>query len=264
MKKLQSSPLPLFFVFLFFFVSQTHAQIWGLGKSVKGNGQVQTESRNVDSFDEISVSAGIDVYFKEGNQSVEVTADENILEFIETKVKGNQLHIGRKNNAKIKNATKMEVWVTAPELYSVSTSSGASFQAKDEVSTTKMNLSASSGSDLMMNARASKMVIKCSSGADIDADIESDDIDVSVSSGADIILSGSADHAKISASSGGDVEAYKLQLKTCYASASSAGGVNISVSDSLEANASSGGDVNYKGSPNVDKSTSSGGDVSKN
>ena len=263
MKSLHSSIAPLIVVLLVAFASHAHAQFWKNMMGEKGNGNVVSETRNVSSFDKISATSGIDVIFETGSQSVEVTTDENLLEYIVTEVKNSELIIKRKNKINIKKATKQEVRVSAPTLVAVSSSSGADFTAKGVIKSSTMDISSSSGADLQMSVDAKKLSVNSSSGADLQLNIQSDDIEAKASSGADMELKGSARTAKLSASSGAEVNAYQLTVDTCDAKASSAGGISITVKNELNAKASSGGDVSYKGSPKTTNVTkSSGGDVS--
>ena len=58
-----------------------------LGPSIKGNGNVKEEIRQVGEFDQIKVSRGMNVYITQGSPAkVVVIADSNLHEFIETKV----------------------------------------------------------------------------------------------------------------------------------------------------------------------------------
>ena len=261
MKRLYSTTAPLFLIFFIAFATNIQAQFW---KGVKGNGNVQTETRTVSSFNKISASSGIDVIYTKGNQYVKVVADENLLELMVTEVKGKELIIKRKNNTNIKRSKKFEVHVSAPELTAVSVSSGADFVGKDEITTKQFNVSCSSGADVKLSVDANKVVITTSSGADANLEVQAESISAKASSGADIQLKGSGKDASLKASSGADINAFHLSVDNCEATASSSGDISIMVSESLNAKASSGGDISYKGNPaNVDKSTSSGGDVTK-
>lgn len=242
MKRLYSTTAPLLLVFLIAFATNVQAQFW---KGIKGNGNVTTEMRSLSFFDELSASSGIDVIYNKGEQSVKVIADENLIDLIITEVKGGKLIIKRKNNTNIKWSKKMEVHVTAQNLHDISISSGADFVAKDELNSKNFTLTTSSGGDA-------------------DVVVTANEANITASSGADISVKGSANEATLNTSSGADIDGFSFVVKNCKASASSAGDISVTVSNSLVASASSGGDVTYKGNPSsVDQSSSSGGDVSK-
>jgi len=51
--------------------------------SIKGNGNVVEETRDLDSFEKISVSRGMNVYISQGTSTkVTVKADENLLKLL--------------------------------------------------------------------------------------------------------------------------------------------------------------------------------------
>jgi hypothetical protein len=217
-----------------------NAQFWG----EKGNGNVKTEKREVGSFSAISASSGLDVYLRQGDkESVRVEADENLMEHIITKVKGNDLIL--KVDGNIRRATKMNIYVTLVDIN---------------------ELRISSGSDVETNGmiKVSDLEISVSSGADAKLELDGQNISCSVSSGADANLSGKADFFYGKASSGSDLRAKALTAIACKAKASSGGDVSVWAEESIEASASSGGDVSYYGGPEkVNVSSSSGGDVNR-
>ncbi len=256
---------PFIFMFLFvFFASSAHAQ-WGWSKKVKGNGSVTTESRSVDDFNKVSVSTGLDVVYSQGPFNVEVEADSNLHEYIITEVKGNTLIVRRKNKISFKNYKTTTIYVSSPDIYALSASSGADLETKGQISTSSMKISVSSGADLMANVTSKSLDISSSSGSDANIIAKSESLEASSSSGSSITIEGSSNDADLSASSGSDIDAKDLTVIDCDASASSAGDITITVTGDLDAKASSGADINYYGSPeNVERSVSSGGSVSNN
>lgn len=67
---------------------------WFLGPSVRGNGNVTKETREVGEFDQIKVSRGMNVYISQGTPaSVVVIADNNLHEIIQTEVRGGVLKV---------------------------------------------------------------------------------------------------------------------------------------------------------------------------
>jgi len=57
--------------------------VFDFRETVYGNGNLVTEERHADSFDRLKVSSGIDVIITQGEkESIQVVADENLLEYI--------------------------------------------------------------------------------------------------------------------------------------------------------------------------------------
>jgi len=211
-------------------------------KSVTGNGHVTKITRPVELFDGVKASAGINVYLFQGNEEkVVVEADENLLEFIKTEVKGSTLHCYIDGN--IHFSTEMNVYVNYKMLNKIDASSGSDVYGETTIKTETLD-------------------IEVSSGADVKVEVEAQKIYCDVNSGSDATIKGNAGHFKGSASSGADIKAQDLKVATCDVSASSAGDIKITVSESIDADASSGGDITYYGNPKREHiEESSGGDV---
>lgn len=286
MNSLKSSPLAIVFILVAVFTQLGNAQLYSWkSKDVKGNGKVETQTRNVSDFDAISVSQAINVIYKVGDKAVEVTAESNLFDKIETYVEGDQLIIRYKKGLNVRKKKPVYVAVTSPSLKAVYASSSSSFTTEDTVESSKFSIKASSSADVNMaqiNAKfvdiqsnssadveaqsivADKLKINGSSSTDITSKVDVKEVNASISSAADLTLSGTATKGSFSASSGAEINAFNLKTKTSHANASSGADVDVHVETTLFAKASSGGDVSYKGSPaKIEKSTSSGGQVSK-
>ncbi len=213
------------------------------GDGEKGNGVVVEETREVtEDFTVVSASEGLDVYVTQGAvTAIKVEADENIMELIGTDIKNGKLRIHAIEN--IGRATK-KVYVTLPEVTAIKTSSGADLWTQGVITATKIDLDASSGSDLR-------------------AEVMAEQVSADTSSGADIKVSGNTDVLYADASSGSDINARNLISKTCYADASSGADIRVNVSEKLTADASSGADISYTGDAEVYKNKSVSGSVSK-
>lgn len=219
----------------------TQAQFW---KTVYGNKKVVTKERKTESFTGVKVSAGIDVYLKQGNnEAVSVEADENLQEYILTEVRGGVLSVYSEYN--IRDAERKRVYVTMKEVNSIKTTSAGDVIGETPIKSDRLELSASSAGDIKL-------------------DVYAKDIDIDISSSGDITLSGETDKLKVDLSSAGDLNAYDLKAREADVSVSSAGDADVNVSEKIIARASSAGDINYKGDPKyVDAHSSSAGGVHK-
>lgn len=215
---------------------------WMMGPSLKGNGKVTEEVRQVKDFDQIKVSRGMNVYITQGSPAkVVVIADNNLHEWIETKVEGGVLHVYCNGN--IRRAEEKKVMVTLEKLAAVKATSGANVYSQNQVMGNEMELSASSGANITMDVNVQLLKVECSSGSNI-------------------ILSGMAKSAELKGSIGANLKGKELKVGHCKMSASAGANVSASVTDQLEAKASTGGNVVYYGEPTsteINKST--GGNV---
>ncbi|WP_319500570.1 head GIN domain-containing protein [uncultured Draconibacterium sp.] len=216
-----------------------------LQSTVKGNGNVTTEERDLEDFNALNVSRGMNVYVTMGNDyKVVVEADENLHKSIVTELHGEELRI--KAIDIIRNATSLKVFVTLPQLEAATSSSGSNVFSENVLNVNDIDLSVSSGANLNFVLNAEEVSAKASSGSNI-------------------FLEGKASSINAKASSGSNIKAGDLKAKAAQASVSSGANIWLSTENELQATASSGGNVFYNGNPSeTEISKSSGGNVIKN
>lgn len=241
-KTMQAKQFQLIGVFVV--LSILYSSCWFIGPSVKGNGNVTEEVRQVGVFDQIKVSRGMNVYITQGSPAkVVVKADNNLHEIIETEVEGGVLKVTVNEN--IRWAKEKKVMVTVEKLTATSVSSGSNAWSQNQIMSENLELKATSGANLTMEVNAKYLKADCSSGANIK-------------------LSGMAKEADFETSSGANLKGEELKAENCKMRASSGGNVSSTVNGKLEAQASSGGNIVYYGEPReTDVNTSSGGNVHK-
>jgi hypothetical protein len=87
---------------------------FGFG-GIKGSGDAVTEERDVGSFKRIESKGSADIYVTIGKGlSVTVTIDDNLIDLIETEVRGKTLRIDSRENYRTRLGCKIEI--TVPEL----------------------------------------------------------------------------------------------------------------------------------------------------
>jgi hypothetical protein len=214
-----------------------------LGDSIKGSGNVISENRPVNGdFTSIEASRGIDVIVAQSNiKSIEVKADDNIIEHISTDINNSVLTITLDKS--VKNLSSKKVYVTLPNIESLRSSSGSSISSK--------------------NALVVKSIdVKSSSGSEINIDVEAEKIICDSSSGSEISVEGKAIKLEVSSSSGSEIEAQNLLANDIIANSSSGSSIEIHPIISLSAKASSGSDIIYYNNPkSLTKKSSSGGSI---
>ncbi len=212
--------------------------------TIKGNGNVVEETREIEPFDEIKASRGINLYItQDENIKLTIRADENLIEVIETEVVGGELIVRSTKN--VKNAKSFKVFVSTPKINSIKGSSGCNVYSETELVSDNFDVSASSGCNIHLS-------------------VQTEEIEASSSSGSNIILDGITSEFRGRASSGSNIKAEDLKSKNAEAKVSSGANLWISAESTLRANASSGGNIFYNGTPSkTDISKSSGGNVIK-
>lgn len=209
---------------------------------LEGNGIPQTESRRASGFDEIASSGDFDVTVVPGSTySVEVTAESNLLSYIETDVVGKTLKIRTRGLYSLREHHPVEVYITTPVLNGL-TLSGSGLINTDSFMSNDFR-------------------ITLSGSGDIDTKISADQIKANVSGSGTIFLEGDAYESEFVISGSGKIKSYNLEQSYCQASISGSGDIYVNVSETIDANISGSGRVHYINHPVVHTSISGSGSV---
>lgn len=211
------------------------------------------ETRSLDSFDGISVSASINAELRKGSKNeVKIMVENHDLDDVETEIRGGVLKIGMKKNSwnswgsKSSKKRRVNVVVTYTEtLEFLSASSSSDLIAKDVISSDELELVVSSSADMTVEVNVDELV-------------------ASVSSSGDLVVSGSAKKGSINTSSSADFVGDDLTIDMAELKASSSSDITVRVQSSLEAKATSSADITYYGNPSQkDVKKSSGGSIDR-
>nr|WP_319270658.1 head GIN domain-containing protein [uncultured Draconibacterium sp.] len=210
--------------------------------SIEGNGIQGTEARIVTEFKKVKSSGDFEVHITEtSDHEVVISAEENLLQYIETYVSGETLHIDVKGIRNLRNRLPMEVFISTPTLEGIK-QSGSGIITTDYFVSDKMD------------------VILSGSGR-IVAAFEAEEVDALLSGSGTIEFSGFADDADFVISGSGNIDAHQLDLYNCTTSTSGSGDMFITVSRNLRSNISGSGNVFYYGNPGIETHISGSGSV---
>jgi hypothetical protein len=204
-----------------------------------------TDTRNLRSFNEVSISEAIKVeLFKGRTEKAEIEVTGTDAENVLTEVSGDRLKI-HMASGNWKNVTAF-VRLTYRNLEEINVSSAASVSSESAISSDRMEMDVSSAAKADLIFKVGQMEVDVSSAANLKAEGEVDEIEIDVSSA-------------------GSMSAYDLKCKAADLAASSAGSIKITVTERIDARASSGGSIRYKGKPEQERvSSSSGGSIKGN
>ena len=217
----------------------------GWNQGITGNGDVEEEIRDISGFTGVQVSSGIDVYLSQDDEfEVRVVADENLMDVIETRVKGRMLEVGTDRYG-IRRARSKKVYVSLPELTELKISSAGDCTGQTPFTCDDLRLGISSAGDLSL-------------------EVEADQIKLDISSSGDARLSGRARTFDVSLSSAGDLHAFDLIAERVDVTVSSAGDARVHATEEISMSVSSAGNIYYMGDARViHSSSSSAGDIIK-
>jgi hypothetical protein len=191
---------------------------------IAGSGVQKTETRSVPDFKGISTAGSVDVTAKVGAPThVEVSADDNLLQYVTTEVKDGTLHIGMKSGS-YRFTRGLKVAITTPEL--------------DKVS------------------------IAGSSDVDVSG-LQGAHFAASIAGSGDLHARGHVDTLEASVAGSGDLKLSELESRDAKVSIAGSGDARVNATQSLEIKIAGSGDVRYRGDPKVKQSIAGSGSVSR-
>lgn len=213
---------------------------------VNGNHSPATENRYARNFDAVASSGEFIVNIVPGDEySVRVTAESNLLAYIETDVVDHTLKITTRHIYNIHNHEPMTVDIICPNLDGLRLS-GSGVITADYFETDNFD------------------VVVSGSGK-ITADVDANRIEGDISGSGDIILTGVASETDFNISGSGKIHSYELVQEYCNATVSGSGNMYVNVSKTLDVTISGSGNVFYINNPSVHtKISGSGGVVNRN
>lgn len=219
-----------------------YATLTGIGQD-KGDRNVVKQDRQLSGFTGLEASGAVTVYLAKADTfSVVVETDENLQDNVSTKVQGNTLVI--KTNT-IRKATKLNVYVSLPELKSIK-AAGAS----DVVGTSTFE--------------AEEFDITASGAASVKLDLNVAYLESVISGAADVKLTGTAHTHNLEVSGAGSLNAEGLSTNKAHYMVSGASDTKLNVSDELSGTKKGMADLSYSGNPNINSVSGVRSDNEKN
>lgn len=231
---------------------------------IRGSGNVVEESREVSNIVGVELATMGTLHIELGEiESLQIEAEDNLLEYIQTSVRGGTLVINTQNNVNLRTTQPVNYYLTVTGLDTIRISSSGDVEAPD-LEAERFSVIISSSGDLQMgDLEADTLTVDInSSGSMRMGALHANTLDVDINSSGHLdIAGGQVEKQNVISSSSGDYVARDLESDEAEVRISSNGSATIQVNDHLKANLSSSGDLYYIGSPTVDVRTTSSGDV---
>lgn len=215
-----------------------------LPDSVKGSGTVEQESRSIESFDKIELNGIGNIHVVLGDApALEISAEENLLDYIETYNRGKTLVIEIKNNVNIMPTESVDFYITAVSLNSVDISGLADVE--------------------LPAIEADTFSITISGAGNIEMDeLVAGSLKVDLSGiGSCNINGGEVEQQNVEISGSGNFNSHGMDSQEANIHISGLGSATVAVSDQLDVEISGSGNVKYYGSPEVHSEISGLGDL---
>lgn len=215
-------------------------------KRITGNGVVGKETRNPGNFSEVKVNGSPDVILHEGNScEVTVEAEENILRYIRTRVKGDLLIVDLEDNINITTHEKMVVHITAPRYKELTVAGSGNIQSEDK-----------------LENPGSISFVTAGSG-DIEAAVNTPELNCRIAGSGNISITGETQNQDISIAGNGDINNEELRSENTKIKIAGSGNARVHASVKLNIEVAGSGDVFYRGSPTITQKVIGSGEVKK-
>ncbi len=212
-------------------------------QAVQGSGNLKTEQRPVSDIERVSMEGIGDVTVIQGNaESLTVEADDNVLPYIETFMRGHELVM------RVKEGYNFQGHITVRYTLNVKSLNAISISGAGNVTSEKLN-----AGDLVLNiSGAGNMRL---------AGLQAQNLQTTTSGAGNYDLEGKVNSQNIRITGMGNYTAGDLQSKEANVSISGSGNVTLWVEDQLDAHILGAGNINYYGSPAVTQNITGGGEI---
>lgn len=151
---------------------------------VRGEGPLVTETREVSSFDAVEIGGGVHVRLQVGEpQKVELEAEQNILDILDTVVEDGTLRIDNRDSYSSPRGVTLTVVV--PSLSGIELSGGADGRAEG-INAASLSVNVSGGAELQASGQVDRLDLTVSGGgqAHLD-DLQAGNVQLDASGGAE-------------------------------------------------------------------------------
>jgi hypothetical protein len=200
------------------------------GKRISGSGNIVSQDRSVTGFSAIKSSGSFDVYLSSGSsQSVRVEAEDNLQEYIETTLDGNELEIDTKDGFRLRHSKPIKIYISSPNFSKVRLSGSGDIISQNRI------------------AGADKIELGVSGSGNIKVELDAPSVEAEMSGSGNINLSGIAKRLDAGLSGSGNISAMDLKTEETAIRISGSGNADIFASEKINVKVAGSGDVRYKG-----------------
>lgn len=225
------------------------------GENVKGNGNIVTKTYGVSAFNEISIALPAMVNFTvSDNYTCTVRVDENIMEYLDIKVKNEELVMKRYDPQKDINLrpTEFVIEVTAPSLEEISLAGSGTLKVLSPLEGKELEVNLAGSGEIVFNETVNYRKIEldvAGSGDLICTELIADELDATLAGSGDVkVSSGNVHEAEASVAGSGDI-VLTCNIETLEANIAGSGDIKARVNGRLDYTILGSGDIGYYGSP---------------
>ncbi len=219
----------------------------GCTGTVTPSGEIETQTREVGSFDRVVLSGAGMLTIKPGKTaSLTIRADKNVMPFVASEVSGNELELGIDAGGrviKLDESSAPEFELTAPSITAIENSGSGRI------------VGGSFSGGLFTIVHSGSGVIELD-------EVSVLNLDTTVSGSGTVRIGGGLTGAQVvNVSGSGSFEAADLECKVAMVKISGSGSVELWATEGLDASVSGSGNVSYWGDPRLTEQTIGSGQV---
>jgi len=210
------------------------------GVGLVGNGKSATQLRGAAPFKKLEISGGLHVTLTRGERTLTVTADENLIDHLDTSVRDGTLVI--RLTQPVLDARSLKIAIRSNDILEAISLSGGSGFVGPAGASARLDLEASGGSSLEVSELSSAIVNANASGASHLT-----------------LVGGAAANLAVSASGASEVTAHGFTVEAAIIEVSGASNVCLTCTRSITGSVSGASTLTVSGSPAIAQVHSSGG-----
>ena len=175
---------------------------------------------------------------------MEIEAQQNIIDLIETEVVNNQLLIKKENHGIIADWQSVKVYISLPEIQGLTLAGSGNLTANTAISSPQLELKISGSGGLYLPK------------------LETNEVTATISGSGDLqIDEGYADKEILQITGSGNLHLLNLESRLSEIKITASGNADVWVTENLSVRITGSGNVRYKGNPLVDTDITGSGSV---
>jgi hypothetical protein len=214
-------------------------------EKIRGEGDLRTETKSTGSFTGIEAQVSGNLYYAQGNEHrVELTAQQNILNVIETPIINNKLVVRFKNNVRVRDHEQITIRVTAPSITNIGSSGSGNVSVSSPLSGNNLSFSLSGSGNMLLPA------------------ITTSHLEANTSGSGNITIAGGITNTVVLKISGsGNIDMQHVLAKSAITTTTGSGSIKLNASENLKVTITGSGSVFYSGNPIISSSIEGSGKV---
>lgn len=213
-------------------------------KTIKGNGIVETVERKTANYDRVTLIGSPDVELVSGIEgNITIKAESNIIPFVETIVKDNELIIRFKENHNYTTNKGVKIIVPIQDISNIALKGSGDIYGEHVFKDSNLNVSVNGSGDISIH-------------------VENDNLNAEVIGSGDIKIKGKTNRFNGKVEGSGDLEAKNLKAKSSNLQVNGSGDIESTTENEVNANLTGSGDIKVYGNPTkITKNVKGSGDI---